>query len=58
MEKLRIELARRNWTQKHLSEVTGISKTTINNVYNGKECELKTLRTIAEALEISLKDLI
>lgn len=49
----------RNITLIKLAEMTGISKSTLNNIENGKTSPtIDQLETIANALKISLYDLI
>ncbi len=48
----------RNLTLKNLSELTGISKSTLNNIENGKTSPtLKQLELIAIALNVRITDL-
>lgn len=48
----------RNLTLRNLSELTGISKSTLNNIENGKTSPtLKQLELIAIALNVRITDL-
>ncbi len=48
----------RNLTLKNLSELTGISKSTLNNIENGRTSPtLKQLELIAIALNVRITDL-
>lgn len=49
---------KRNLTLKQLAEMTGISKTTLNTIENGKTSPtLRQLETIAIALDMKISDL-
>lgn len=48
----------RGMKQKDLAEKTGISKSTISMICNGKSCTEDTARKIAEALGVTVDDLI
>lgn len=53
--KLVSELTRRDMTQKRLSELSGVSRATLNYVKNGKSCSDEVGRKIAEALKIDIE---
>ena len=50
---------KKRMTQKELSELAGISRTTISKLENGEECEIMvgTLNAIANALKVSVRSL-
>jgi len=49
---------RKNLTLKQLSAMTGLSKTTLNDIENGKVSPtLRELELIAKALEVKMSDL-
>lgn len=48
------ELTRRDMTQKRLSELSGVSRATLNYVKNGKSCSKEVGQKIAKALGIEL----
>lgn len=52
------ELTRQNMTQKRLSELSGVSRSTINYIKNGKSCTDKVGFKIAETLKIPIKALL
>lgn len=56
--KLTIALLDADLTQKQFSELTGISRATINGVVNGRSCSNQTGCTIAKALKMEIDDLI
>lgn len=56
--KLTAELARRDMTQKRLSELSGVSRTTINYIKGGKSCTEEVGQKIAKALNVKLTELI
>lgn len=56
--KLVTELARRDMNQKQLAELSGVSRTTINGVKNGRSCSDEVGRKIADALNIDLKKIL
>lgn len=51
-------LKKRDMRQKTLSEKTGISKSTISMICNGKSCTEATARKIAAALGVTVDELI
>lgn len=55
--KLKIELMKRNITQKQLAEMCGLSLATISNTVRGRSCGGKAVLKIAQALGIELEDL-
>lgn len=56
--KLVTELARRDMNQKQLAELSGVSRTTINGVKNGRSCSDEVGGKIADALNIDLKKIL
>lgn len=52
--KLVAELTRRDMTQKRLSELSGVSRTTINYIKNGKSCTDEIGQKIASALGVDI----
>lgn len=56
--KLVTEMAKRNITQKRLAEISGISKTSISNVRNGKNCSDSTGLKIADALNVPIEKIL
>lgn len=52
------ELTRRDMTQSRLSELSGVSRATINFIKNGKSCSDKTVGKIAKALNVPVENLI
>lgn len=56
--KLAAELARRDMTQKKLSELSGVSRATINYVRGGKSCTDEVGRKIAKALGLEVAEII
>ena len=56
--RLVLELERRGMTQKKLAEITGVSRTTINYIKNGKSCSYEVCEKIANALEMPLDELV
>lgn len=55
--KLKIELMKRNITQKQLAEMCGLSLTTISNTVRGRSCGGNAVLKIAQALGMELEDL-
>lgn len=45
-------------TQEKLAFLTGLSVKTISNIENGKECNTKTLKRLADFFEIGVEELI
>lgn len=58
-ERLEQELKKRNMTKIELSQLTGVKKSTIYNIFNEVyDVKLETLRTIAEGLNVSIDYLV
>ena len=56
--KIRLERAKRNWSQEKLAEISDMSKTFIGDIERGKSSPtIETLVKIASAFEIELHDL-
>ena len=55
--KLKIELMKRNITQKQLAEMCGLSLATISNTVRGCSCGGKAVFKIAQALGMKIEDL-
>lgn len=55
--KLKIELMKRNITQKKLAEMCGLSLATISNTVRGCSCGGKAVFKIAQALGMKIEDL-
>ncbi|MDF2882942.1 MAG: helix-turn-helix protein [Clostridiaceae bacterium] len=57
---LKVERAKRNWTQSDLAEESGVCRLTISNLENGKQnienLQVKQLFKLAKALEISINE--
>ncbi len=45
-------------TQTELANKTGVSRNTINGIYNGRTCSLESAGKIAKALGVDVKDLL
>lgn len=56
--KLVTELTKRDITQKQLAATSGVSRTTINFIKNGKSCSDATAGKIAKALGVPVEKLI
>lgn len=56
--KLVTELKRRDMTQKRISELSGISRTTINCICAGKSCTDEVGQSIAKALGVEVTEII
>lgn len=56
--KLVTELTKRDMTQLELSNLSGVSRTTINFIKNGKSCSDATAGKIAKALNVPVEQLI
>lgn len=56
--KLVSELKRRDMTQKRISELSGVSKATINYICAGKSCTDEVGQKIAEALGVDVTEII
>lgn len=52
------ELEKRDMTQKRLSELSGVSRATINYIKCGKSCSDEIGQKIAKALGVTMKELI
>lgn len=52
------ELARQDMTQKRLSELSGVSRATINYIRGGKSCTDEVGSKLAKALKVNVKDLL
>ena len=57
-EAIRTLLFRRRTTQTELAAKAGLARLTVSQVCNGKSCSLKTIVKIADALGVSLDDII
>ncbi len=55
--KLRVELYKRNMTQAELSKKTGFTRNCISGICNGKSCRDDTAYKIADALGVSILDI-
>ena len=55
---LAAEMARREWTGKRLSEVSGVSRVTLSAVRGGKAIAPKTAEKIAGALGVPVDQLV
>lgn len=56
--KLVAELTRQDMTQKRLSELAGVSRTTINYIKGGKSCSDEVGHKIAKALNCNVTDIL
>ena len=56
--KLAAELARRSWTQKKLSEESGVSRQTICYIKCGKNCTDEVGEKLAAAFGVEVTDLL
>ena len=56
--KFAAELTRQDMTQKKLSELSGVSRATINYIKSGKSCSDEVGCKIAEALKVPLEALL
>ena len=57
-KKLRHILIDRDVGQKELAEISGVSRTVVNNICCGRSCTSTTAFKIANALQIPIEDLI
>lgn len=57
-KKLRHILIDRGVGQKELAEKSGVSRTVVNNICCGRSCTSTTAFKIADALQISLEELV
>lgn len=55
--KLVSELTKQDMTQKRLAELSGVSRTTINNIKSGKSCTNEIGQKIAKGLGVAVKDI-
>ena len=55
--RLRAEMTRKEITQTALSEMTEISRPTINGICCGRACKTETGEKIAKALDVTLEEL-
>ena len=55
--KLRSEMLRKEINQTVLSDLTGISRPTINGICCGRSCQTETGEKIAKALDVTLEEL-
>ena len=56
--KLVSELTKKDMTQKHLAELVGVSRATIDNVKCGRACSDKIGQKIAQALGVDVTEII
>lgn len=56
--KLVTEMARQDMTQLKLVELSGMSRTTISGIQNGRSCSSSTAVKIADALKVPLETLL
>lgn len=56
--KLVAELARQDMTQKRLSELSGVSRATINYIRSGKSCSDEVGQKITKALGVDVTEII
>lgn len=56
--KLTAELVRQDMTQKHLAEISGVSRATVNGVKCGRTCSDEVGYKIAEALKVPIEQLL
>lgn len=56
--KLVTELTRQDMTQKRLSELSGVSRATINSIKSGKRCTDEVGQKIADALGVDIAKII
>ncbi len=45
-------------TQKELADKSGVSRVTINGIYNGRTCSLESAGKIAKALGVDVRELL
>ena len=53
--KLGVKMLEKDVTQTELAERSGLSRTTVNNVFSGRSCKPETAQRIAEALGVDLR---
>lgn len=56
--KFATELLKRDMTQKKLSELSGVSRMTINSIKSGKSCSDEVGKKIAKVLQIPVETLL
>ena len=56
--KLIVELKKREMTQKKLSEISGVSRMTVNGIVAGRQCSSTTAFKIAKALNIDVTEIL
>lgn len=56
--KLSAELARQDMTQKRLSELSGVSRATINYIRAGKSCTDAVGQKIVQALNVDITEIL
>lgn len=56
--KLRAAMFEKQLTQRKISQITGISRNTINTICTGKTCGFDALSKVARVLEMDPRDLI
>ena len=56
--KLITEMARQDITQLKLVELSGVSRSTISGIQNGRSCSNRSAVKIAEALQVPLETLL
>lgn len=56
--KLVSELTRQELTQKRLTEISGVSRATINYIKSGKSCSEEIGKKIAKALNVPIENLL
>jgi DNA-binding Xre family transcriptional regulator len=59
-DRIRVAMAAKGWKLKDLENNTGISRQTLGPICDGKakDARLSTLKTIADALNLKLSDLV
>ena len=57
-KKMQISMARKCFDSPKLSEISGISETTIKNAIKGNEVLLSTIGKIAKALDVDVSEII
>lgn len=56
--KLITEIARQDMTQLQLAKLSGVSRTTISSIQNGRSCSSRSAIKIADALKVPLETLL
>ncbi|MBR2263033.1 MAG: helix-turn-helix transcriptional regulator [Firmicutes bacterium] len=54
---LALKMAERGWNQRDLAQQARISTNTVSAVFCGKSCSVKTLKALADALEVGAIEL-